>query len=137
MERPEVVAFAIVFVILILGLWGIEEAVISSLHKKRFEKIFGFKPPLKSDGGEGIRIMQVAVDPKLRELAEHLVSGENSLYNVEPENRLQRMRELRQERERFSHNLRLVRRFGFKVGGSTYDYTRRNSIGVNYVEERP
>jgi hypothetical protein len=136
-EYPETAALVIGFVLLLLGLWGIEEAVISALHKKRFEETFGFKPPLKSDGGEGIRIMQVTVDPKLRELAEHLVSGENSLYNVEPKNRLERMRELRQERKRFSQNLRLVRRFGFKAGETTYDYTRRDSIEVSYVEERP
>ena len=98
--------------------------VRSHLLRSRFNKIFGFYPPLKSDRDEGIRLLQGNVDDRIRELALRLEAEEKSLFQVEPQDRLQRMRVAREDRKEFYRILRLAKRFGFKVEETTYEYTR-------------
>lgn len=97
-------------------------------RSKRFQEIFGFAPPTKKDGGRGIRLLQGDVNAKLRALASHLESEESSLANVKVQERLQRMRELQQERKDFFRTLRLIERFGFETKQTTHEYTRGRTI---------
>ncbi len=114
--------FVYIWIILVLflivgAMFGITGITIP---RSRFRRIFGFDPPIKSDGEEGIRLLQPDVDAVLLQQAQAIEQEENTRsMNPTPEYKLSQMRKLRRMHVEFSQIQASAERFGFETKETT------------------
>lgn len=95
------------------------------IRRRRFERIFGFAPPLKRDGEEGIQLLQPDADKVLRGYAASLERFERNRNNGSPEEKLERMRESRELYLDFWLAKLTAWSFGFRVKETYHEYLGR------------
>ncbi|GMR19083.1 MAG: hypothetical protein BMS9Abin34_209 [Patescibacteria group bacterium] len=91
--------------------------------RRRFRRIFGFDPPTKKDGDEGIRLLQPDVGGVLRQRAQAIEQEQNTHpVKPTPDYKLSKMRMLRQMRKEFSQIRTLAKYFGFETKPTIREY---------------
>ena len=95
----------------------------TTIPRRRFRKIFSFDPPIKSDGEEGIRLLQPDVDDVLHQLAQAINQEKNTnAKDPTPDYKLSRMRKLRRMHVEFAQIRASAERFGFEAKKTTYGW---------------
>jgi len=114
-----------VIIIIAVLIIVISQITPAASRRKRFRKIFGFEPPIKSDGEEGIRLLQPDVNDVLRKLAQ-AIDQEERTYAMDPtpDYKLERMRNLRRMHAEFSEVLSLAGQLGFETKQTNHEYLK-------------
>ena len=120
----------IVFLFIIAG--AIFGTIRVAIPRRRFRRIFSFDPPIKSDGEEGIRLLQPDVGSVLIQQAQAIEQEQNTRsMNPTPDYKLSRMRKLRRMHAEFSQIRVSAERFGFEAKETTYAYIRDGEQAVD------